>query len=131
MNWFKRTFQWKRGAKSENRESKGENRSSIVDFPSSNFHSPSSFNHILFLFLAAKVCAVALLAVSGTLWLAWAAQSTFQQADWAGGAIAILILAAMGTGIRSGMLVVAGAVKGKNFSGYAFFPGMIEPRRHY
>ncbi|MBI5150797.1 MAG: hypothetical protein HZA28_08540 [Candidatus Omnitrophica bacterium] len=32
-----------------------------------------------------RICAVALVFVSGSLWLAWAVQSTFQQADWSGG----------------------------------------------
>ena len=44
-----------------------------------------SFNYFLLLFRALRTCAVALLAVSGSLWLAWAVQSTFTQIDWSGG----------------------------------------------
>jgi hypothetical protein len=51
-------------------------------------------------FRALRICALALLAVSGSLWLAWAAQSTFQQTDWSGGLArpngAILVLMAVG-----------------------------------
>jgi hypothetical protein len=36
-------------------------------------------------FRVLRICALALLAVSGSLWLAWAAQSTFTQSDWSNG----------------------------------------------
>lgn len=82
MNWFKRKFDMKdegRGKKDET-----ENR------PSSLIRRPS-FN---ILFRAAKVCAVALVFVSGSLWLAWA--------------MILLVLMVTGAMIGSEMFVLAG-----------------------
>ena len=68
----------------ERRETRDDHPSSIIPRPSAS--GPKRlFRLVTPVFRALRVCAVAFVFVSGSLWLAWAVQSTFTQGDWSAG----------------------------------------------